>query len=132
MNGYVADIGKITLDNTNFRTVLYTAKNCQLVVMHLKPGEDIGEEVHQLDQFIRIEAGTGQAILDGATHAIAAEYAIIIPAGTKHNIINTSTAEPMKLYTLYAPPEHRYDIVHVTKADAVADTSDHFDGTTTE
>lgn len=131
MNGYVADIGKITLDNTNFRTVLYTAKNCQLVVMHLNPGEDIGEEVHQLDQFIRIEAGTGQAILDGVTHAIAAEYAIIIPAGTKHNIINTSTAEPMKIYSLYAPPNHRHDVVHTTKAQAEAD-DEHFDGTTTE
>lgn len=131
MNGYVADIGKLTLDNINFRTVLYTAKHCQLVVMHLNPGEDIGEEIHELDQFIRIEAGTGQAVLDGVTHAIAAEYAVVIPAGTKHNIINTST-EPMKLYTLYAPPEHRHDVVHATKADAQADSNDHFDGTTTE
>ena len=131
MNGYVADIGKLSLENTNFRQVLYTAKHCQLVVMSLKPNEDIGMEVHQLDQFIRIEAGSGKAILDGVEHDIAAEYAVVIPAGTNHNIINTSPTEPMKLYTLYSPPNHRLDVVHPTKTEAEADHEE-FDGKTTE
>jgi mannose-6-phosphate isomerase-like protein (cupin superfamily) len=129
MNGYVANIETETKNNNNFRKVLYTAKNSQLVVMSLLPGEDIGEEVHELDQFIRIEAGQGQAILDGATHQVADDFAIVIPAGMKHNVINTGE-EVMKLYTVYSPPEHRHDVVHVTKADAQVE--EHFDGITTE
>lgn len=131
MKGYVVNIEKITKENENFRKVLYTAKNSQLVVMALKPGEEIGEEVHNLDQFIRIEKGEGKAILDSVTYDIEDDYAILIPAGTRHNIINTSTDKKMKLYTIYSPPEHRDGVVHETKADAMAD-DEHFDGKTTE
>lgn len=131
MKGYVVNIEKVTKENENFRKVLYTAKNSQLVVMALKPGEEIGEEVHNLDQFIRIEKGEGKAILDSVTYDIEDDYAILIPAGTRHNIINTSADKKMKLYTIYSPPEHRDGVVHETKADAMAD-DEHFDGKTTE
>ena len=130
MKGYVQNIEKAAERNTTFRTVLYTAKNCQLVVMSLKPGEDIGPEVHKLDQFFRIEEGEGKAVLDGIEHRIKPGFAILVPAGTHHNIINGSSSS-MKLYTLYAPPNHRDGVVHATKADAEAD-KEHFDGTTTE
>lgn len=129
MKGYVANIETETKNNNNFRKVLYTAKHSQLVVMSLLPGEDIGEEVHTLDQFIRIEEGQGKAVLDGVVHEIADDFAIVIPAGMKHNIINTGD-KSMKLYTLYSPPEHRHDVVHATKADAQVE--EHFDGITTE
>ena len=131
MLGYIKNIEKETLENNNFRKVLYTAKNSQLVVMSLNPGQDIGEETHHLDQFIRIEQGKGQAILDGVVNEIQDKFAIIIPAGTKHNIINNSEGE-MKLYTIYSPPEHKDKTIHTTKEDAVADTQDHFDGVATE
>lgn len=131
MKGYVANIEEATLENDNFRKVLYTAKHSQLVVMHLNPGEDIGEEVHELDQFIRLEAGTGKAVLDGVEHDIADDFAIVIPQGTRHNIINTSTDEPMKLYTVYSPPEHQDGVVRKTKTEALAQ-EEHFDGKTTE
>lgn len=130
MKGYVQDIESITTDNDDFRRVLYTARNCQLVVMALKPQEDIGAEVHKLDQFFRVEAGSGEAVLDGVRTAIQAGYAVIVPAGARHNIINTGS-EPLKLYTLYAPPNHRDGVVHATRADAEADT-EHFDGKTSE
>lgn len=130
MKGYVQDIESITTDNDDFRRVLYTARNCQLVVMALKPQEDIGAEVHKLDQFFRVEAGSGEAVLDGVRTAIQAGYAVIVPAGARHNIINTG-AEALKLYTLYAPPNHRDGVVHATRADAEADT-EHFDGKTSE
>jgi mannose-6-phosphate isomerase-like protein (cupin superfamily) len=100
--------------------------------MSLKAFEDIGEEVHDLDQFIRIEKGSGKAILDGVEHAIEDGSAIVIPQGTRHNIVNTSSTEPMKLYTLYAPPDHTDGTIHKTKADAKIDKSDHFDGRTSE
>ena len=132
MKGYVDNIEKATLENSNFRTVLYTAKNSQLVLMSLKPGEEIGEEVHHLDQFIRVEKGMGRAILDDVEHAIQDGTAIIIPAGTKHNVINMSSDLELKLYTIYSPPEHIDGIVHATKQDALADTADHFDGKITE
>jgi len=131
MKGYVINIEEATLENDNFRKVLYTAKHSQLVVMHLNPGEDIGEEVHELDQFIRLESGTGKAVLDGVEHAIADNFAIVIPQGTRHNIINTSASEPMKLYTVYSPPEHQDGVVRKTKAEAMAQ-EEHFDGKTTE
>lgn len=131
MKGYVANIEQESLANEFFRKVLYTAKNSQLVVMSLKPGEDISEEVHQLDQFIRCEHGVGKAVLDGVEHELNSGMAVLVPAGAKHNILNTSTDQPMKLYTVYAPPNHRYGVVHKTKADAEADT-EHFDGKTTE
>jgi mannose-6-phosphate isomerase-like protein (cupin superfamily) len=120
MKGYVRSIEKAAQQNATFRTVLYTAKNCQLVVMSLKPGEDIGEEVHQLDQLLRVEEGEGKAVLDGIQHKIKPGFAILVPAGTRHNIIN-SPSGPMKLYTLYAPPNHRDGVVHATKADAEVD-----------
>jgi len=131
MKGYVVDIEKVTKENKNFRKVLYTAKNSQLVVMSLRPGEDIGEEMHDLDQFIRIEKGKGKAILDGAEHTIEDDYAVVIPSGTRHNIVNTSNNEEMKLYSVYSPPEHRDGVIHKTKADAMADDEE-FDGRTTE
>lgn len=131
MKGYVTNIEKDSLENVNFRKVLYTAKNSQLVVMSLKPGEDIGEEVHQLDQFIRCEAGQGKAILDGVEHMISNGFVVIVPAGARHNIINTSANEALKLYTLYSPPNHKDGIVHETKEQAMKD-EEHFDGKTTE
>ncbi|MEW6611064.1 MAG: cupin domain-containing protein [Patescibacteria group bacterium] len=131
MKGYITNIEQTTIKNDNFRNVLYTAKHSQLVVMSLKPKEEIGEEVHALDQFIRIEAGEGLAVLDGVEHAIQDGSAVVIPAGARHNIINTSHDAPMKLYTLYSPPEHRDGVVHKTKEDALAQ-EEHFDGKTTE
>ena len=130
MKGYIDSIEKAAQQNATFRTVLYTAKNCQLVVMSLKPGEDIGVEVHKLDQFFRVEEGEGKAVLDGIEHRIKAGFAILVPAGARHNIIN-GPSSPMKLYTLYAPPNHRDGVVHSAKAAAEAD-KEHFDGKTTE
>ncbi|MEO6211804.1 MAG: cupin domain-containing protein [Gemmatimonadaceae bacterium] len=130
MKGYVQDIDSVAVKNDAFRQVLYTAKNCQLVVMALKPKEEIGAEVHKLDQFFRVEAGTGEAVLDGLRTAISAGFAVLVPAGTNHNIINTGSV-PLKLYTIYAPPNHRDGVVHRTRADAEAD-NEHFDGKTTE
>ena len=132
MEGYVINIEKASLENEYFRKVLYTAKNSQLVIMSLKPNEDIGEEVHQLDQFIRCESGSGKAILNGVEHIISDGFAIVVPAGAKHNIINTSSDKPLKLYTIYSPPNHRDGVAHKTKTDAVADEGEHFDGVTTE
>lgn len=131
MKGYVSNIEKLTLENVNFREVLYTDKNSQLVLMALMAGEDIGEEVHDVDQFLRIEKGTGEAILAGVVYEIEDGSAVVVPAGTKHNIINTGS-EPMKLYTLYMPPHHRDGVIHRTKADAELDASDEFDGKTSE
>lgn len=131
MKGYVINIEKATVENNDFRKVLYTAKNMQLVLMNLKPGEDIGEEIHQLDQFIRIESGEGKAVLNGIVHMISDGFSIIIPAGIKHNLINTSSNKPLKIYTLYAPPNHLDGTTHKTKADAEKD-EEHFDGTKTE
>ncbi len=131
MKGYVENIEKASLENTNFRKVLYTAKNCQLVLMSLLAGEEIGAEVHHLDQFLRVEKGSGKAVLDGAEHNIEDGFAILVPSGTLHNIINTGST-PMKLYTLYAPANHKDKTVHVTKEDAERDEGEHFDGITTE
>ncbi len=130
MKGYVQDIERIATRNEDFRQVLYTAKHCQLVVMALKPKEEIGAEVHKLDQFFRVEQGSGEAVLDGVRTAIHAGYAVVVPAGARHNIINTGT-EPLKLYTIYSPPNHRDGVVHHTRVDAEADT-EHFDGKTSE
>jgi mannose-6-phosphate isomerase-like protein (cupin superfamily) len=132
MKGYITNIEKLSLENENFREVLYTAKNSQLVVMSLKPSEEIGAEVHQLDQFIRCEQGIGKAILGGVEHSISDGFVVVVPAGTNHNIINTSSDKPLKLYTLYSPPNHKDGTVHKTKTDAQADESEHFDGKTTE
>jgi len=118
MSGYSINIEEKTLAGNNFREVLYTTARSQLVIMTLQPGEEIGLEKHEgHDQFIRIEAGTGEAILDGEKHALADGVAVVIPAGTEHNVINTG-AEPMRLYTLYTPPEHPDGIIHKDKAEA--------------
>lgn len=130
MKGFVQDIEKVAIMNEDFRQVLYTAKNCQLVVMALKPNEEIGAEVHKLDQFFRVEEGNGEAVLDGVRTAISAGFAVLVPAGTNHNIINTGNG-PLKLYTIYAPPNHRDGVVHNTRAEAEGD-KEHFDGKTTE
>ncbi len=130
MKGYVQDLESIATRNEDFRKVLYTAQHCQLVVMALKPKEEIGAEVHKLDQFFRVEQGSGEAVLDGVRTAIHSGYAVVVPAGARHNIINTGT-EPLKLYTIYSPPNHRDGVVHHTRADAEADT-EHFDGKTSE
>jgi mannose-6-phosphate isomerase-like protein (cupin superfamily) len=130
MKGFVKDIEVLSLQNDSFRTVLYTAQHCQLVVMSLLPGEDIGMEQHKLDQFFRVEAGSGNAIVDGVTTPVKDGFAVIVPAGTEHNIVNTGETA-MKLYTLYAPPNHRDGVVHHTRADAQTD-SEHYDGETTE
>lgn len=132
MKGYVINIEEKALTNTYFRKVLYTDTHVQLVVMSLLPNEEIGEEVHQLDQFIRIEAGVGKAILDGVEHELKDGSAVVIPQGTSHNIINTSSTESMKLYTLYAPPNHKDGTIHKTKEEAEADEAEHFDGSTSE
>ena len=130
MKVYVQDIESLATRNVEFRRVLYTAKNSQLVLMALKPKEEIGAEVHKLDQFFRVEEGSGDAVLDGVRTAIRAGFAVLVPAGTNHNIINTGTV-PMKLYTVYSPPNHRDGVVHHTRAEAEAD-NEHFDGKTTE
>ena len=130
MKGFVQDIESLTVKNKDFRQVLYTAKNCQLVLMSLKPGEDIGEEIHHLDQFFRVEEGTGNAVINGIPTVIRAGFAFIVPAGAKHNIVNTGN-DALKLYTIYSPPNHRDGVVHRTRTEANA-ASEHFDGKTTE
>lgn len=130
MKGYITNIEKRSLENDNFRAVLYTDKNSQLVLMSLGAKEEIGEEVHNVDQFLRVEKGTGTAIVGGISHQITDGDVIIVPAGTTHNIINTG-GEAMKLYTLYMPPHHRDGVIHKTKDEAEID-NEHFDGKTTE
>ena len=129
MKGFITNIERETLENTDYRRVLYTAKNSQLVLMNLQPGEEIGEEIHELDQFIRLEQGEAKLVLNKEDeHVVKAEDAMVIPAGTWHNVINTGDQE-LKLYSVYAPPEHKDGTVHKTKADEV---EEHFDGVTTE
>lgn len=129
MKGYVDNIEKATEKNTHFRKVLYTSRYSQLVVMSIEPGGDIGEEMHGLDQFIRVESGSGKAILNKTDeYDLEDGFAVIVPAGVWHNIVNTGE-EPLKLYTLYSPPEHKDGTVHATKADQ---HEEHFDGKTTE
>jgi mannose-6-phosphate isomerase-like protein (cupin superfamily) len=130
MAGYVKDIETIAIENVDFRRVLYTAKYCQLVVMSLLPSEEIGEEIHKLDQFFRVEEGTGEVIINGMRTPISSGFAIIVPAGTKHNIVNNGDA-PLKLYTLYSPPNHRDGVVHHTRDEAIKD-NEKFAGETTE
>jgi len=128
MNGYVVDMEKETLENTNYRKVLYTAKQSQLVVMNIEPGDEIGLETHELDQFIRFEAGKATVTLNGTAHEVEDDWAVVIPAGVEHNVVNTGD-EPLKLYSVYSPPEHKDGTVHATKAE---DAEEHFDGVTTE
>jgi mannose-6-phosphate isomerase-like protein (cupin superfamily) len=132
MKGYVTNIEQAAKENNNFRQVLYTAKHSQLVLMSLKPKEEIGEEVHpDVDQFFRIDAGEGKCVIDGNEYEIKDGFAVVVPAGAKHNVINTSESEELKLYTIYSPPHHRDGVIHATKEEAESDT-EHFDGTTTE
>lgn len=126
MTGFVGNIEKLTLANANFRHVLYTGQHAQLVVMCLKPNEDIGLETHEIvDQFFRIEKGEGKVMLNGESHAVKDGDAFIVPAGVRHNVINTSSKNKLTLYTIYSPPHHRDGIVHRTKSKAEADETDH-------
>lgn len=120
MAGFSVNIESRSLNNEYFREVLYTAPHSQLVVMTIQPGEDIGQETHHdRDQFIRVEAGEAEAILDGERHALSDGWAVVIPAGTEHNVINTSSTEPLRLYTLYSPAEHPDGTINRTRQDAV-------------
>lgn len=131
LKGFVADIENLTDDNSNFRRVLYTGKNLQLVLMALKPGEQIGEEVHaDGDQFFRVEEGNGEVQINGQPTKIKGGDAVLVPAGARHNVINTG-GQPLRLYTLYAPPQHRDGTVQATKVEA-GKSQEHFDGKTTE
>ena len=130
--GYKNNIEKLTLENDNFRRVLYTAGHCQLVLMAIKPGEEIGSEVHpDNDQFFRFEKGEGKVVINETEYAVGDGDAVIVPAGAKHNVVNTSTAEALKLYTIYAPSHHQDGVLRVSKAEAEADSPE-FDGQTTE
>ncbi len=129
MKGYFVNIEDETKDNYDYRRVLYTSKHSQLVVMSVEPGDEIGEEVHELDQFIRVEKGKAKVILNKTEEReIEDDWAVIIPAGVWHNVINTGD-KPLKLYTIYSPPEHKDGVVQKTKAD---EEEEHFDGVTTE
>ncbi|MHB8870948.1 MAG: cupin domain-containing protein [Candidatus Doudnabacteria bacterium] len=132
MHGYKDNIEKLTIENENFRKVLYTGKHSQLVLMSLKPLEEIGEEIHdESDQFFRFEKGNGKVIIDGNEQTVTDGDAVIVPMGAKHNIINTSETESLKLYTIYSPAHHKDQTVHQTKQQAEQD-SEHFEGVTTE
>ena len=124
---YVTNIERETRENEYYRKVLYTAKHSQLVLMSLLPGEEIGEEIHHLDQFLRFEAGKGKVVLNGEEHYVEDGDAVVIPEGTRHNVINISDDTKLKLYTIYTPPEHKDGTAHKTKADAAADTHDHYE-----
>lgn len=131
MKGFIDDIEALTLGNADFRRVVYTGKEMQLVLMTLPPGGEIGEEVHEdRDQFFRVEGGQGEVLIDGTWTKVERDSAIVVPSGARHNVRNTG-AEPLKLYTIYAPPEHRDGTVHRTKAEAER-SGEHFDGRTTE
>ncbi|MBU1292920.1 cupin domain-containing protein [Patescibacteria group bacterium] len=131
MKGFVTNIEHETENNTDFRRVLYTAKHCQLVLMSIQPKDEIGAEIHDVDQFIRIEEGEGQSVLDGVERTLSKGSAVVIPAGVRHNILNTSESKALKLYSLYSPPHHKDAVVHKTKEDALKD-EEHFDGQTTD
>lgn len=132
MKGFHSNIEKETVENSNFRKVLYTGENSQLVLMSIKPNEDIGMEVHpDNDQFFRFEQGQGKCIIDGNEYAVEDGSAIVVPAGAEHNVINVSETEDLRLYTIYSPPHHKDGIVRATKEEAEANEAD-FDGTTSE
>ena len=132
MKGFVVNIEKETLENGNFRRVLYTAKHSQLVLMSLKPGEEIGMEVPpDNDQFFRFEKGRGKCVIDGHEYEVSDGMAVVVPAGAEHNVINVSEAEDLKLYTIYSPAHHKDGIVRQTKQEATANEAE-FDGVTTE
>lgn len=133
MKGYCDNIEKRTVENEDFRRVLYTGHNLQLVLMTLQPGEEIGAEVHDdRDQFFRIEEGSGAIDIDGVENRVQDDFAVIVPAGARHNVRNTGP-QPLRLYTIYAPPEHKDGVVQSTKAEA--DRRHHeeeWDGATTD
>ena len=132
MKGFKENIEKSTTENSNFRKVLYTGKNCQLVLMSLRPKEEIGLETHpDNDQFFRFEQGEGKCIIDGNEYTVGDGVAVIVPAGAKHNVINTSASKELKMYTIYSPPHHKDGILRKTKKEAEANEAD-FDGRTTE
>lgn len=121
MTGFVDNIEQKTLANTNFRQVLFTGVNSQLVLMNLRPSEEIGMEVHpSVDQFFRFESGEGKVIINGEEHLVGDGIAVVVPAGAQHNVINTSAEKELKLYTIYSPPNHPDGTVHATKAEAMA------------
>jgi len=121
MTGFTDNIERLTLENTYFRKVIHTAPHSQLVLMNLKPGEEIGSEIHsELDQFFRFEQGHGQVVIDGEERNVEDGDAAIVPAGAEHNVINTSETEDLKLYTVYSPPQHPDGTIHETKAEADA------------
>lgn len=132
MKGFKDNIEKLTLDNDNFRKVLYTGKHSQLVLMSLAPSEEIGMEVHEdNDQFFRFEKGEGKVIIDGNEYMVTDGDAVVVPSGAQHNVINISDSDYLKLYTIYSPAHHKDGIVRTTKADAIAQEAE-FDGVTTE
>lgn len=132
MKGFFSNIEKDTVENSNFRKVLYTSKHSQLVLMSLKPGEEIGMEVHpDNDQFFRFEKGNGKCIIDGNEYEVTDGVAIVVPAGAEHNVVNVSQNEDLKLYTIYSPAHHKDGIVRATKEEAMNNEAD-FDGVTTE
>lgn len=126
MVGFLQNIEQLTLNNTHFRQVIYTGQHAQLVVMSLKPSEEIGVEVHEIvDQFLRVESGEGKVFINKEIHKVKNGDAIIVPAGATHNVVNTSKDKPLKLYTIYSPPHHKDKVTHRTKIDAVKDKEDH-------
>jgi mannose-6-phosphate isomerase-like protein (cupin superfamily) len=130
--GFVADIESATMKNTDFRRVLYTGKYSQLVLMSLKPKEEIGEETHDdVDQFFRFEQGEGSVVIDGMTHKVKNGSAVVVPSGARHNVINTSATKDLRLYTIYSPPEHQDKVIRKTRAEAMA-REEHYDGKPTE
>ena len=130
--GFAANLEEETKKNTDFRRVLYTGNYSQLVLMSLKPKEDIGEETHDdVDQFFRFEEGEGAVVIDGVKHAVKDGSGVIVPSGARHNVINTSGTKNLKLYTLYSPPEHQDKVIRKTKQEASA-RKEHFDGKPTE
>ena len=132
LKGFVTNIEKDTVANKNFRKVLYTGKNSQLVLMSLKPGEEIGSEIHKnTDQFFRVDSGSGKVLINDVATKIKNGFAIVIPQGAKHNVINTGK-EDLKLYSIYSPPHHKDQVIHRTKEDAEKDKEDHFNGKTSE
>jgi len=132
MKGFKSAIESEAIENTDFRRVLYTAAHHQLVLMSLRPGEEIGMETHSgNDQFFRVESGHGTCLIDGNEYQLHDGDAVIVPSGARHNVINASNIDDLKLYTIYSPPHHKDGIVRATKADAEANEEE-FDGTTTE
>ncbi len=126
MKGFVDNIERLTLSNKNFRKVIFTGKHSQLVLMSLKPGEDIGMEVHSgLDQFFRVDSGKGKLLMGSTEKRLGDGFAVVVPGGVRHNIVNTSKTEDLKLYTIYSPPNHPKATVHKTQKEAIEYEKEH-------